>query len=70
MQRQRQVIPESTFVVGLCPFHKQYHNAIRINSTTGMLYFTDDIKKCCQCQPRLERTTQGPALQLHKADRR
>lgn len=51
----RKIIPERTFVVGLCPFHSQYDNIIRMDASTGLLYFSDDVKKCHGCQPRFER---------------
>ena len=53
--QHRKVIPERTFVTGLCPFHKQYDNIVRMEASTGLLYFSDDVKKCHGCQPHLER---------------
>lgn len=60
------ILPERTFVVGLCNFHKQFDNIIRMEASTGLLYFTDDIKKCIHCHPHLER---GIVLSSQFADK-
>ncbi len=52
---QQRIIPERTFVTGLCTFHKQYDNIIRMDGSTGLLYFTDDVKHCFSCKPQFER---------------